>query len=204
MRGNVDRRIMRTKKAIREALITLIEEKGFDALSVKDITSRANINRGTFYLHYKDKYDLLDRTVEEVIHDIESILLEITTLADIDVVNGKPPLSIVVKLFDYFKANAPLMQAILTTKGNNALQIPIKKTMWHHLFEKNRAPFLKKEKLLVPAEYLIFYIAAAHFGVIQEWLDRGCREAPEVMAKILTNITFGGPLFAAGLGSNRY
>lgn len=202
MSGTVDRRITRTKSVIRDALVSLIEEKGFDALSVKDITTRANINRGTFYLHYKDKYDLLDQTLEEVIQDIKNILLEITTLSDTDVVNGKLPLPIVIKLFEYFKSNAPLMQAILATKGNNALQAQIKKSMWHHVFEKGHATLIKKEKLLVPAEYLISYIAAAHFGVVQEWLDRGCRETPEEMARILTNITFRGPLFAAGISSH--
>jgi len=57
MNSSEDRRIARTKAAIREALVALIEEKGFDALTVKDIATRANINRGTFYLHYKDKFD---------------------------------------------------------------------------------------------------------------------------------------------------
>ncbi len=47
----MDRRIARTKTAIREALVALIEEKGFDAILVSDIAERANINRGTFYLH---------------------------------------------------------------------------------------------------------------------------------------------------------
>lgn len=204
MSETVDRRITRTKRAIRAALVSLIEEKGFDALSVKDITARANINRGTFYLHYKDKFDLLDQTLEEVARDIENILLEITALSGIDVVKGKLPLSIVEKLFAYFKANAPVMQALLATKGNHALQAQIKKTMWHHVFEKNRATFIKKENLLVPPEYLISYIAAAHFGVVQEWLDGECRETPAEMARILTYITFRGPLFAAGISSPNF
>ncbi len=55
--------------------------------------------------------------------------------------------------------------------------------------------------MLVPGEYLASYIASAHFGVIQEWLDRGRQESPEEMARILVNITFHGPLFAAGIFS---
>ncbi|EEL70861.1 hypothetical protein IGA_00005 [Bacillus cereus HuA3-9] len=55
-----DLRVARTKEAIRDALTELINEKGFDSITVKDITARANINRGTFYLHYRDKYDLFD------------------------------------------------------------------------------------------------------------------------------------------------
>ncbi len=80
-----------------------------------------------------------------------------------------------------------------------ALQNKIKKIMWHNLFEKNYAPFIKNENLLVPSEYLASYIASAHFGVVQEWLENGCRETPEEMAKILSNLTFRGPLTAAGI-----
>lgn len=196
-----DRRITRTKAAIREALVALIGEKGFDALSIKDITTKAGINRGTFYLHYKDKFDLLDQTLEDITRDIESILLEIANLSAADFINGQTPSATIAKLFEYFNANAPLIQAILTTKGNFALQTQIKKIMWHNLFEKNYATFIKKENLLVPSKYLVSYIAAAHFGVIQEWLENGRRETPEEMAKILSNLTIRGPLSAAGIVS---
>lgn len=201
MNSTVDRRIIRTKAVIRDALVALIEEKGFEALSVKDITTRANINRGTFYLHYKDKFDLLDQTLVEVTQDIGNILLEITALSEADFVDIRMPTSIIIRVFEFFNANATLMQAILATKGHYTLQTEIKKIMWHYVFEKNYAKFISKEKLLVPSEYFVSYIASAHVGVIQEWLDRGRRETPEEMAKILTNLTVRGPLYAAGLFS---
>lgn len=59
MTNKTDRRIVRTKKDIKETFISLLEEKGFEKISVSDLTEHANINRGTFYLHYQDKYDLL-------------------------------------------------------------------------------------------------------------------------------------------------
>ena len=55
--GTVDLRIKRTQKSIKNAFYELIEEKGFDHISVKDITERAMISRNTFYLHYNDKFD---------------------------------------------------------------------------------------------------------------------------------------------------
>ncbi len=55
MRKNqTDLRVLRTRKTIKEAFVELMEEKGFDAITVKDITTRAGINRGTFYAHYQD------------------------------------------------------------------------------------------------------------------------------------------------------
>ncbi len=59
--SNLDLRVVRTKTAIRNAFVELIEEKGFDAITVKDITTKANINRGTFYAHYQDKFDLMTK-----------------------------------------------------------------------------------------------------------------------------------------------
>ena len=59
--GTVDLRIKRTQKSIKNAFYELIEEKGFDHISVKDITERAMISRNTFYLHYNDKFDLPTR-----------------------------------------------------------------------------------------------------------------------------------------------
>lgn len=56
-----DLRILRTKRAIREAFLKLVSEKGFDHITVKDITDEAMISRNTFYLHYSDKFDLLNK-----------------------------------------------------------------------------------------------------------------------------------------------
>lgn len=199
MISNEDRRIIRTKEAICAALVALIEEKGFEALSVKDIAIKANINRGTFYLHYKDKFDLLDQTLDQVTKDMERILLEIRQVSVADFKENWIPKAIATKLFEYFNDNASLIQAILVTKGNFVLVTKLKQLMLKNIFEEDEAISIKKEKLLVPSEYLASYIASAHFGVVQEWLDRGRRETPEEMAEILINITFRGPLVAAGV-----
>ncbi len=70
-----DPRIRRTNRFIREALIRLIDEKGYDAITVLDITGRADINRSTFYYHYRDKEELLRQTVEDMLAMAEKELL---------------------------------------------------------------------------------------------------------------------------------
>src|SRR5262245_15203961 len=59
-------RVRRTQKLLREALIELIEEKGFDALTVGELTSRAMISRAAFYRNYQDKYDLVEQIFDEI------------------------------------------------------------------------------------------------------------------------------------------
>ncbi len=194
-----DRRISRTKYVIRQAWVSLIEEKGLDALSVKDITTRANINRGTFYLHYKDKLDLLDQTLREIARDLENIALEMNDLSSDEFRNTTMVSAIIIRLFRYFNANAPLIKALLPVKGPNSLQYAIKEMMWRNIFENDKAKHIKQENMLVPKEYLVSYIISAHIGVIQKWLEKGVRETPEEMAEILFNLTFRGPLYATGL-----
>lgn len=73
MNEKLDRRIIKSQLAIQNAFMSLILEIGFDAVTVKDITERANISRKTFYLHYVDKYDLLNVIVRQHIDSLASI-----------------------------------------------------------------------------------------------------------------------------------
>lgn len=57
--SKVDRRILKSQEAIKKAVIELMAEKSFDDITIQDISDRANVSRGTIYLHYLDKYDLL-------------------------------------------------------------------------------------------------------------------------------------------------
>ena len=68
--GNQDRRTIKTQKIIWDTFSVLILEKGFSQVRISDIVSRADINRSTFYLHYRDKYDLLEQMTQETFQDI--------------------------------------------------------------------------------------------------------------------------------------
>lgn len=65
METKTDRRVRRTRNAINNAFMEIITEKEFDQITINDLSERADVNRGTFYLHYMDKYDLLDQYIEE-------------------------------------------------------------------------------------------------------------------------------------------
>ena len=59
-RGNMDRRVAKTRKLILNAFLKLLKEKGFEKITIQDIADEADINRGTVYLHFEDKYHLMD------------------------------------------------------------------------------------------------------------------------------------------------
>ena len=192
---SVDRRIIRTKNTIRDALITLIEEKGFEVLSVKDITTRANINRGTFYLHYADKFELLDKTVDGAINGFESVFLQSKSLRFADFINTDEPISITQEIFEYIKENEALMRVIFGLGG--VFQRKFRKMMENTL-QSGFYGGLRSENFLVPQEYLISYALHANLGVIKSWLNTGCKESPKEMAKILSLLHLDGPFRASG------
>ncbi|HZY42942.1 MAG TPA: helix-turn-helix domain-containing protein, partial [Anaerolineae bacterium] len=66
----LDPRVIRTRQMLRDALVSLIAEKGFDAITVQDIADRATLNRATFYLHYQDKHELLINSLRDAIDEL--------------------------------------------------------------------------------------------------------------------------------------
>lgn len=200
--SNKDLRIIRTRSWIRNALVELIEEKGFEAITVKDITTRAKINRGTFYAHYQDKYDLMTKSQEEIMYELSAIIKRnlSATLAEIGTATPNlVPLSTAVTIFEYLNDNSGFMKAVLGPKGDLTFQTKIKEFIWKTLFNNSADSLIQEEDLLVPGHYLTSYVASAHIGVIQEWLNRNTQESPQEMARILSTITMNGPVVAAGL-----
>ena len=188
-----DKRAIRTKKLIRNALSELIEEKGFNDITITDLTSRAEINRGTFYLHYTDKYDLLEKVESEVMEEIkeQTQCIDSINLLDLDTINE--PIPFMVKLFEYFKDNAKFMKAILGPKGDPLFHHKVKQFIETNLFEKNLLNTLKKENILVPETYFISYVLSAHLGVVQQWLESDLEKPPKEMALILSRMFLLGP-----------
>ncbi len=199
--NNTDLRIVRTKELIRDALIDLIDEKSFDAITVRDITNKAGINRGTFYAHYQDKFDLVATYEDEIIEKIAKIAKQsILAYISSDNTDDFTMFPQAVTLFECFYENGEFLRAILSHKGDLSFQTRLKDFVWDKLFSKDSEDAIYREdKLLVPGEYLAAYISSAHLGVIQQWLNTGKKESPEEMARILFKITVNGPFYAAGI-----
>lgn len=198
---HIDRRITRTKIAIRDALVFLIEKKGFDNLSVSEIAVRANINRGTFYLHYRDKFELLEQTLNDVIKDVKKIFISSKSLKFSDFLDQDRPLPITVEIFEYLKENEALMRVIFGLGGGITFQGKFRKAVEDTL-KLGFLGGLTQENFLVPRQYLISYILYAHFGVIESWLETGCKESPQEMARILSKLTLDGPIRTTGFELN--
>ncbi|BAC12592.1 transcriptional regulator (tetR-family) [Oceanobacillus iheyensis HTE831] len=197
-----DLRIIRTQKAIRTAFVELIRDKGFDAVTVKEITNKAEINRGTFYVHYEDKHDLMIKSQEEVIEEMASLIKKnLPKIIDDFSHSGttKIPFQLAVIIFQYINDNSNFIQAVLSPKGDLSFHSRLKEFIWGSIFNNNYNNIIDEDKTIVPGKYIVSYIASAHLGVIQEWIESGRKESPEHMAQVLSTITINGAYYAAGI-----
>jgi AcrR family transcriptional regulator len=105
----VDRRIQKTKQSIMNTFIDLLAEKGFEKITIHDIAERANINRGTVYLHYVDKFDLLDKCIETY---VDLLLHHCANNAD-----TKLNASAFQSMFEYLEANFTIYKLLLSNEG---------------------------------------------------------------------------------------
>ena len=71
METNIDRRILKSQKAIQNAFLEMLLKDGFDMITIKELTEKADISRKTFYLHYVDKYDLLNAVVNKHLEELQ-------------------------------------------------------------------------------------------------------------------------------------
>ena len=122
-----DRRITRSKKALRDAIVALMEERDFDDITVNDLCERADLNRGTFYNHFRDKDDLLATLENEVIADLDHFQEQ---MQDLTVPylwthkTKKRPLPLLVELYDYLREQGDFLHAVLGPGGVCACAAP--------------------------------------------------------------------------------
>lgn len=201
-----DRRIIRTKHMIQGAFTELLEEKGFDGITISNLTEKANINRGTFYLHYRDKYDLLEQSEMEIIKGIEEIATEllISNLKEVlSFADDQDPSPFIIRLFEYLLEHSKFVKVILGSKGDPSFQAKLKEMMRINML-RNMGKLSIKSDMIVPAEYLIAYVCSTYLGVIQHWLESGMKESPRDISLILSRVMFLGPANILGLQKTKF
>ena len=123
--------LRRTQKLLREALIELIEERGFDALTIGELTERALVSRAAFYRHYQDKYDLVEQIFEEAM----SALLD--SVGDL---GREHPSEVWVKFFEHIEHYERLYRALLGQKGSPWFVRKMRVTLSDLVKERGRLP----------------------------------------------------------------
>jgi AcrR family transcriptional regulator len=129
-------RLRRTQKLLREALIELIEERGFDTLTVGEITQRALVSRAAFYRNYQDKYDLVEQIFAEAMQALFAAVSEPAT---------EHPPQIWVKFFEHIAEYERLYRALLGRKGSPWFVLKMRATMVDLVKEYQRLPIWQSD-----------------------------------------------------------
>jgi len=158
-----DRRIQRTRQLLQDALIAVILEKGYEAVTVQDVIDRANVGRSTFYAHFQDKEDLLLSGFEHLKTEFEKHLLDAS-------VTSTSPWELSLSMFQHAEGQRQLYKALAGKQGGNVVLTYIQKYLAAYLSEHLKQQ-LKKRKNHFPYEILSNYIASSFISLLTWWLD---------------------------------
>lgn len=176
----VDRRIRKSKKALKETLIALMRERDFKEISIIDLVRGADLNRGTFYKHYRDKEELLAEAVEDTMTDLVSSFREPYLRSDHLVL--KELTAPAIKIFEHVHRHAAFYALIVESRALPGFPDRICGLIKElSLQDLDAGP----ENLQVNRELYAGYQAYAIWGMILEWIKGGYVYSPEYMAEQL-------------------
>ena len=172
----IDRRVRKTKRLLRQALTNLLLEKDIKEISVMELAELADINRGTFYLHYKDIYDLYEQIENEMLEEFRVIFEKHFHQNRRDVL-----LPLVSEAFEFLAQNSDMCIVVLRT-GNSAFLTKF--------IELEKPKSLEEWQSLLgnvdPKQYEYYYtfITSGCVGLLRTWFTGGMKESPKKMAEL--------------------
>lgn len=179
------RSVLRTQNLLKNGLTDLMKQKPLQKITVKELTDYVNLNRGTFYLHYKDIFDLMDQIENAMLEDFVTINQTHKVLD----MNGHP-YPLLRDLFTFFKENAEFTRILIIDNRDQNFVDKIKNilkqrcmTDWHYLFSDYSEP---------KSELYSSYVIYGCIGMIENWLKNGLRETPEELAAYADDVILQG------------
>ncbi|PHK49622.1 TetR/AcrR family transcriptional regulator C-terminal domain-containing protein [Staphylococcus edaphicus] len=189
-----DCRVRKTKRAIKNAFIQLLKVKELEQITIQDITNLADINRGTFYLHYEDKYILLSDMEDEYIAGLaveirfyEVLIQDLTIEAFAKYFSEK----VLKNIIDHINNNIEFYQVIFKLERKSHIEEKISELMFENM-SKN----VNGENNIsgIPLDYFHSYVFGATFSFIKHWVQDTNRMEPDIVVDYLFKIIFNGPL----------
>lgn len=167
-----DRRVRRTQKALARALVDLTLEKGYEAITIRDITDRAEVGYATFFRHYHDKDALLKDVLDVVLDELIGLLQT--------PMNGTDHAATGTLVFRYVQAHNEVVHVLLSSRSSS--------TMVRKIIEAGTQSVFSQNALLaessVPPEIAANHLVTSTISLIQWWLEHEMRYTPEQMGLI--------------------
>ncbi len=187
-RRMIDRRSARTRASLHEALLSLMAEKGYEAVSVEEICARADVGRSTFYGHYTSKDDLLRSGVNQ----LRAALLERQRSADR---SGEPRtggLTFSLAMAEHARDHAPLHRALTGNRGGTIVFEAIREVLCEVVRGEIAATGGSTRPGDMPRELIVQYVVGAYMAVLTWWLDGKTKLAPDQIDRMFRQLTMEG------------
>jgi AcrR family transcriptional regulator len=170
----VDRRILKTQESLKKAVIELMSEKNFDDITIQHLSDRANVSRGTVYLHYLDKFDLLDKLMEE---HIDVLRVTCRAAAELDFTEST------LIWTEYFEQHYSFFSMMLASKGAPYFRGRFLDFMIEEF--TNEIEVTKGKNGGLNEDLLVRFVASAFVGVMEWWFTNDKPVPHHVLAKQL-------------------
>lgn len=194
-----DRRVLRTRRVLREALLSLILEQGYDSVTIEEITERADVGRTTFYLHYRDKEGLLleciDGAVDDLVEEVSSIPVSAWNLSENNSAQVLSPHNPILKIFQHVTENTDLYRIILRGAGTGQTQSRVREIIASAVSEFLHDRVHRQAITInpsVPLEVFANYFAGSLIGLIAWWLETDMPYPKEEMTEMFQKLFFPG------------
>jgi AcrR family transcriptional regulator len=178
-----DRRKPRTRRLLRDALLDLILEKGYDQVTVQDIADRANLGRATFYLHFVDKEDLLMRSLREIFDDLKARFdVPPAQAMPLDMPLRAVPFQHAGEYRDVYRV------ILLSEQGTAAVLNGIRDYLAESIQERIEAAQGTSGEARMPVEVVAHYLAGGLLSMISWWLRQETPYSAEMMADLFQQL----------------
>ncbi|OCT16150.1 TetR family transcriptional regulator [Paenibacillus pectinilyticus] len=183
--SRTDPRVLRTRQLIRDAFIELLQEIELEKITVNRLAERATINRVTFYLHYRDIPDMLERMADDMDHDIHTILNDLKKDANPDF-----DWNILVKLLEHFAEHAKFYKVVLASKRiavfTERLMVLMVDLINDRIEHRGASSPSGDTSVHIPQDIVTWYSSSAFIGTIVFWLSQDMPYTPLFLAKQLS------------------
>lgn len=176
-----DRRVRRTRELLTNALVALLQEKSLHEITVKELCDVADINRGTFYLHYKDINDMTEQLENDILNQYETLLKRYAPSE-----LAQNPYDILYHLILFTDAYKNLFKTLLRPGGDISFLVKIKalfRRTYLEVWATSKTPHNQAQ-----IEYSYDFLAGGFVGMIESWILSDSPETPEELAALSTDI----------------
>lgn len=182
--AKIDRRVLKTKKAIRNAFAKLLSTKEVNQITVTDIADAADINRKTFYSYYSGAYAVMEEIENEILSSFA------TAIEDLDLTQAlQDPYEVFIRLTAVISRDLEFYSHLMQTNSSNSLTMKLV-TMLKQRFKATFGAHLNVDEKAL--DMLLDYTLAGMLKVYQEWFNSERTESIEEMSKKLSILTFAG------------